>query len=107
MTRAEYTALRRAAYAAKKAASDEVMADGRSSYASHSIRVNSAIRAASDAEHRVPRDRGHSLETVRRTNHRLYVLRCIRERNFARDHTPYCLPFYQRQLRAALHPQED
>ena len=107
MTRAEYTALRRAAWVASKAASDEVMDDGRSSYSSHSIRVNSAIRAADDAAHRVPRDHGHSLETVCRANRRLYVLRCIRERNFARDHTPYCLPFYQRQLRAALHPQED
>lgn len=106
MTRAEYTALRRAAYVAKKAVSDEIAADGRSSYASRSIRVNSAIRAASDAEHRVPLDHGNSLETVRRANRRLYVLRCIHERNFARDHTPHCLPFYQRRLREALHPLE-
>lgn len=103
MKRAEYHALRRAAYVAKKAASDEILDDGRSSYASHGIRVNSAIRAASAAEHRVPRDRGNALETVRRINRRRRVIACIRERNHARTHTPSCLPFYQRQLHDALH----
>lgn len=106
MTRAEYDALRRAAYAAACAYAVESTSDGRSSYASHGIRCLHALNEAKAASNRVPHPSDKSLETLRTAARRRFVLRTINDRNRARARTPHCLSFYQRQLRAALHPLE-
>lgn len=106
MTRAEYHALRRAAWTARAAYDCEAAEDGRSSYASHGIRCDHALRAWQQARAAVPRDRGESLETARRLNRRRRVLFCIHQRNQARRHTPSCVSAYTRDVRAALIPLE-
>ena len=106
MTRAEYHALRRAAFAASAAWAREAASDGRSSYGSHSIRCLYASRDAAAARARVPRAR-ESIDVIQTAARRRRVLRAIRERNWRRQHAPCCLPYYERELRAALHPLEN
>lgn len=106
MTRAEYHALRRAAYAAAMEYRREAGDDGRSSYASHSIRCLHALRAAEAAKARVPRA-GDSIDAIRTAARRRRVVACIADRNWRRKHAPGCLPYYERELRAAIHHLEN
>lgn len=105
MTRAEYTALRRAVHAALSDYLREAAEDGRSSYGAHAIRCLSAWRAFEVARARIPRARD-SVDVIRTAARRRRVIQCISDRNWRRKHAPGCLPYYQRQLRAALHPLE-
>lgn len=107
MNRQEYNQLRREAYEASKRYSSEANSDGRSSYASHSIRCNFALQEAVAAGNRVPRDNGgKDMFMIQTASRRRWVIQCIKDRNWRREHAPCCLGFYERQLRSALHPLE-
>lgn len=104
MNREEYNQRRQKAYEAAQAYTREANEDGRSSYASHWIRVNHALQHAQLMKAMVPHDAGgKDLFMIRSLNRRRYVIQCIKDRNHAREHTPGCLRFYEHQLRKALH----
>lgn len=103
MTRDRYHALRRAAHEAAAAYCREADADGRSSYASHSIRSLHALREAQAAGDQLPREAEH-LYPIQCANRRRRVLFCIQQRNYARRVTPACAASYTRDVRAALVP---
>lgn len=105
MNRDHYHALRRAAFAASAAWAREAGSDDRSSYASHSIRCLHASRTADAARAKVPRAR-ESVDVIQTAARRRCVIRAISDRNWRRAHAPGCLPFYEREIRAALHPLE-
>lgn len=103
MNRAQYHAMRRAAFLAALAYERKCNEDGRSSYGMHSIECNRALREATAAAARVPRDRTESRFAVQTRARRARVLWVLSDRRIRKRAG---IPWFPADLRDALHKLE-